>query len=80
MDELIDFVKETLLLSSVTPDSSIGKEWDSIRHLQLILAVEEKYRISIPAHLMGDLISVQSIYDFLKSSVKPSLGEKSNAS
>ena len=50
-------------ITSLNEDSSIDniENWDSIRHLNLILALEEEFKISIPDEEVGDLVNFKLI-------------------
>jgi acyl carrier protein len=50
-------------LTSLNEDSSIDniENWDSIRHLNLILALEEEFNITIPDEEVGDLVNYKLI-------------------
>ena len=50
-------------LESLNEESSIDniENWDSIRHLNLILALEEEFNISIPDEEVGDLVNYKLI-------------------
>lgn len=50
-------------LSTLNDDSSIDNidNWDSIRHLNLILALEEEFNITIPDEEVGDLVNYKLI-------------------
>ncbi len=50
-------------LKSLNEDSSIDniENWDSIRHLNLILALEEEFKISIPDEEVGALVNYKLI-------------------
>jgi acyl carrier protein len=50
-------------LASLNVDSSIDniENWDSIRHLNLILALEEEFNITIPDEEVGDLVNYKLI-------------------
>jgi acyl carrier protein len=54
------FEVETSMLNE---DSSIDniENWDSIRHLNLILALEEEFKITIPDQEVGDLVNYKLI-------------------
>lgn len=49
-----------LAASEILPDSSSASigEWDSVRHLQLMLAVEEEFGVQLEA---DELISLTSV-------------------
>jgi acyl carrier protein len=50
-------------VTSLNEDSSIDniENWDSIRHLNLILALEEEFKITIPDEEVGDLLNYKLI-------------------
>ena len=41
--------------------------WDSLNHMELMLAIEIEYGVRISTTLMLELVSLDSIQDFLKS-------------
>jgi acyl carrier protein len=45
--------------SSITQDTSMDsvESWDSIKHMDLILAIEEEFRVSVPDEEAADLTS-----------------------
>jgi acyl carrier protein len=47
--------------------STTVEGWDSLRHLELMLAVEAEFGVRIPTGEMRELTSLQSIDDYLKS-------------
>lgn len=53
--------------SSIPDDASNENlpEWDSLRQLELMLALELEYGVRMPTEAMIDLQSAQSIEDFL---------------
>jgi acyl carrier protein len=50
-------------LESISDDSSYDniENWDSLRHLNLILALEEEFEVSIPDEEVGNLINYKLI-------------------
>lgn len=50
-------------LETINTDSSIDniESWDSIRHLNLILALEEEFDITIPDEEVGNLVNYKII-------------------
>jgi acyl carrier protein len=50
-------------ITALNEDSSIDniENWDSIRHLNLILALEEEFKITIPDEEVGDLVNFKLI-------------------
>lgn len=57
--------------SSVRPDDSPATiaEWDSVRHLQLIVALEEEFGVQFDADEFASLTSIAVIRDRLSQSV-----------
>lgn len=52
------------------PDHATMEElegWDSLNHMELMLAIEIEYGVRISTTLMLELVSLDSIQDFLKS-------------
>lgn len=64
IDELIELISEIIDLPIDEIDENTGPEstpeWDSLAHLSIIAAVEEKYKIKIE---MNDIILVSNIND-----------------
>ena len=58
---------DVLDLDSISDDDSVEtiKTWDSVRHLNLILAIEERFGLTFEADEIPDLISVRAISDAL---------------
>jgi len=54
-----DSVSEGLEFDSIT-------EWDSLGHVRLMLALEEKYGIEVDEELMRKMISFKAIVSMLK--------------
>lgn len=50
-------------LTSLNEESSIDsiENWDSLRHLNLILALEEEFNITIPDEEVGNLVNYKLI-------------------
>jgi len=50
-------------LESISDDSSYDniENWDSLRHLNLILALEEEFEVSIPNEEVGNLVNYKLI-------------------
>jgi len=50
-------------VEEISEDSSLDsiESWDSIRHLNLILAIEEEFGITIPDEEVGNLINYKLI-------------------
>lgn len=62
-------VAETLKLklSAVTDDLSYSSipEWDSLNHVNLMLALESNYGVTIDEDVMVELTSVRAIKNFI---------------
>ncbi len=50
-------------LESITEDASTDtiENWDSLRHLNLILALEEEFNVTIPDEEVGNLVNYKLI-------------------
>ena len=59
-------------LSTLNVDSSIDniENWESIRHLNLILALEEEFNITIPDEEVGDLVNYKLIQLIINEQTK----------
>jgi acyl carrier protein len=55
-------------VSQVPADASPEnlEDWDSLRHLELMLEVELAFGVRIPADTMPDLASAEAIEDYLR--------------
>ena len=61
--ELEKILLSVLELNAIKPDDSIETiaAWDSVRHLQLVLAIEEQFGLSFEAEMIPELTSVRAI-------------------
>jgi acyl carrier protein len=50
-----------------TPESV--KDWDSLRHLQLMVRLEEEFGVEVPAEMAPALVSQSAIAAWLEGSV-----------
>jgi len=57
---------------SINEESSVDnvENWDSIRHLNLILALEEEFRITIPDEEVGNLVNFKLIEIIVNEQLK----------
>ncbi len=57
---------------SIADDASsdIIENWDSLRHLNLILALEEEFGVSIPDEEVGNLVNYKLIELVINDSLK----------
>ena len=46
------------------------KNWDSINHMKLMIALEEEFKIKIPTIEQQNLISFEIITNFIKKRIK----------
>lgn len=55
-------------VEQIPSDASINhfEEWDSLRHLELMLALEMEFGVRISIDAMVELLSLESIKDFLR--------------
>jgi len=60
-------------IEEISEESSIDSipSWDSIRHLNLILAIEEEFGISIPDEEVGNLVN----YKLIELTINEQLGK-----
>ena len=67
--KLENIVKETLQSKKVTLDSSMEDipEWDSLKHIQLIIAIEEEFNITID---FSDTLDMTSLPEIKKKILK----------
>ena len=58
---------DVLDVDSISDSDSVEtiKTWDSVRHLNLIMAIEERFGLTFEADEIPDLISVRAISDAL---------------
>lgn len=59
-------------MDDISEDSSLDsiEAWDSIRHLNLILALEEEFEITIPDEEVGNLVNYKLIELTVNEQVK----------
>ncbi len=41
-------------------------EWDSLKHMELIVAIEQNYRIELTGDEIADMVSLEAIKQILK--------------
>lgn len=58
--------------ASIGPDASMDtiESWDSLRHMNLVLALEEEFKVSIPDEDAGNITSYQLIKLVLEDLLK----------
>ncbi|HVX67318.1 MAG TPA: acyl carrier protein [Bryobacteraceae bacterium] len=62
-EDLKQVLLDVLELDTITEDDSVETipSWDSVRHLSLILALEERFGLEFEADRIPELISVRAI-------------------
>ncbi len=58
-----------ITVDGIPKDAGYGTiaEWDSLRHLQIMLAIESEFGVQIPANQMLELTSAEKIRQFLNN-------------
>jgi acyl carrier protein len=65
--QLIDLI-ESILEIKVDSNSSMDNtpEWDSVAHVEIVLALQSKYSVKVPYHKIALITSVSKIENFLQ--------------
>ncbi len=65
--ELKQIFLDVLEIDSISENDSVEtvKNWDSVRHLSLIMALEERFGVSFDAEQIPQLLSVRAIEEAL---------------
>ncbi len=70
-NQLLDLMALVLRLdrSTVSMETSMDNtgEWDSLRHLSVILALEDEFKVRIPDDEVQHLISISLIHEWLNA-------------
>ena len=71
-ERLKQVIKDTLVLDNVPDDISqkTCAEWDSMHHLQLVVALETEFDISFEPEDIGSMKSLNEIEEKIKSLLK----------
>jgi acyl carrier protein len=64
------------------PDAEINENsstdtienWDSLRHLNLVLALEEEFSVSLPDEEVGNMVNFKIIYHVISDTLKNGRG------
>lgn len=69
MDDLTAFIGQTLRGGTIGPDAGMGRTrgWDSLAHVNLILALETWAGVPVPPELMGELTTLETLADWLRA-------------
>lgn len=67
LDDLKLLIAKTLNIKEVDDHAAMGKTrgWDSLRQVQLMLAIEQAADVMVPPDMFGELVSVGAIIQFL---------------
>ena len=67
-NRVIEVIKDVLNVASIDRKDLDDLGWDSLRHLDIILAIEQEFRISIPIDKIEFFFhSVDNITDFIRT-------------
>jgi acyl carrier protein len=73
-NQIADLISEALGVprDQVTESFSYGDipEWDSMGHMNIMMALEEKFQVQITADTITQLVSVPAIVSYLSESEK----------
>ncbi len=60
-----------LEVTGIPDDAGLGtlSKWDSLGHLELMMALEMEFGVQIPTESMLELTSIEGIEDYLKTSL-----------
>jgi acyl carrier protein len=65
VDQIRQLLAETFLLplDEIPPDLAFGDlpQWDSMGHMNVIMALEERFGVEVSAEMIGALTSVEAI-------------------
>ena len=55
-------------LESITPESSPDniRTWDSVQHMQLIIALEKEFNLQFPDYEVAEMISYRAVMEALE--------------
>lgn len=72
-EELIQVFKNVLKVDSISEQDSIATiaSWDSLQHIKLILAIEERFNIRFEAAAIPEITSFKAILDAVDRLVCP---------
>jgi acyl carrier protein len=67
--DLTEVIKNVLDVDSVSEDDSMQtiKSWDSLRHLNLVMAIEERFGITFDPDEIPELTSVRKISESIRN-------------
>lgn len=67
--EVVDLFRKILGTDEIDENSEVGRphQWNSLHHIELILALEKKYEIKVGADGIASLTSIHAVTNFLES-------------
>lgn len=69
LDKIRTVIAEVLQVSidEITPDITFGDipQWDSLGHMEILLALEESFAIAVTAETISDLVSLPMIVEHI---------------
>ena len=73
MQEFLSFIATIMdvAVSQLTEDTAYGEldKWDSLMHLKLVMAVEEKYNTEIPIDEVAHIKTLGDLYKYTMSDI-----------
>jgi len=65
VEEFLEVIRKVLGRDDITEETQIKdvEEWDSLKHLQIIMEIEDKFKVRIPLEKVGEISSVKDLYD-----------------
>ena len=65
VEEFLEVIRKVLGRDDITEETRIKdvKEWDSLKHLQIIMEIEDRFKVRIPLEKVGEISSVKDLYD-----------------
>lgn len=65
MKEKVAEILSVLFGKDIAVDSGFNRddnvEWDSMKHIEIVVSLEEEFGVSIPPAIIGKLVSIDSI-------------------
>ena len=65
VEEFLEVIRKVLGRDDITEETQIKdvEEWDSLKHLQIIMEIEDRFKVRIPLEKVGEISSVKDLYD-----------------
>lgn len=67
--EFVERVRTILKLRELSLADSMGftRGWDSLKHVSLVVALEDELGVTVPADRIGELTSIEALVEFFKN-------------